>query len=109
MAGFDFVIQIWTEDGVRVYQSRRYSSLPNQGVLGYSNVTLDNGDWRVFGVRNETRMIQVAQKLEARRSRAEELRRILLSVGKGDFFVQVEHGGDGILSGEGSNWRNDRQ
>ncbi|RJG03549.1 ATP-binding protein [Noviherbaspirillum sedimenti] len=67
---FEFVIQIWTEDGVRVYQSRRYSSLPNQGVLGYSNVTLDNGDWRVFGVRNETRMIQVAQKLEARRSRA---------------------------------------
>lgn len=67
---FEFVIQIWTEDGVRVYQSRRYSVLPNQGVLGYSNVTLDNGDWRVYGVRNETRMIQVAQKLDARRNRA---------------------------------------
>ncbi len=67
---FEFVIQIWTEDGVRVYQSRRYSSLPNQGVLGYSNVTLENGDWRIYGVRNETRMIQVAQKLDARRNRA---------------------------------------
>lgn len=67
---FEFVIQIWTEDGVRIYQSRRYSVLPNQGVLGYSNVTLDNGDWRVYGVRNETRMIQVAQKLDARSNRA---------------------------------------
>ncbi len=67
---FEFVIQIWTEDGVRVYQSRRYSVLPNQGVLGYSNVTLGNGDWRVYGVRNDTRMIQVAQKLDARRNRA---------------------------------------
>ena len=70
MAGFDFVIQIWTDDGVRVYQSRTYRNLPERGELGYSNVRLDNGDWRIYGVQNGTRVIQVAQKLDTRRDRA---------------------------------------
>jgi len=69
-SGFDFVIQIWTDDGVRVYQSRTYRALPEQGALGYSNVTLDNGEWRVYGVQKGTRVIQVAQKLEVRRDHA---------------------------------------
>lgn len=69
-SGFDFVIQIWTDDGVRVYQSRPYRHLPEQGALGYSNVTLDNGDWRIYGVQNGSRVIQVAQKTEVRRDRA---------------------------------------
>lgn len=70
LISFDFVIQVWTDDGVRVYQSRTYSSLPEQAELGYSNVTLDNGDWRVYTVRTERRVIQVAQKLDSRRNRA---------------------------------------
>jgi len=70
MAGFDFVIQIWTDDGVRVYQSRRYRNLPERAELGYSNVALENGDWRVYNVQNGTRVIQVAQKLDTRRDRA---------------------------------------
>lgn len=70
MAGFDFVIQIWTDDGVRVYQSRSYRTLPERGELGYSNVTLDNGNWRMYGVQKGSRVIQVAQKLETRRDRA---------------------------------------
>ncbi|HYD95570.1 MAG TPA: ATP-binding protein [Noviherbaspirillum sp.] len=70
MSGFDFVIQIWTDDGVRVYQSRTFRSLPERGALGYSNVTLDNGEWRLYGVQNGTRVIQVAQKLDVRRDRA---------------------------------------
>jgi two-component system, OmpR family, sensor kinase len=70
MAGFDFVIQIWTDDGVRVYQSRTYRNLPERGELGYSNVTLNNGDWRIYNVQNGTRVIQVAQKLDTRRDRA---------------------------------------
>jgi len=70
MAGFDFVIQIWTDDGVRVYQSRRYRNLPERAELGYSNVKLDNGDWRIYNVQNGTRVIQVAQKMDTRRDRA---------------------------------------
>lgn len=67
---FDFVIQIWTDDGVRVYQSHAYRALPEQGTLGYSTVTLDNGEWRIYAVHNETRVIQVAQKMSTRRDRA---------------------------------------
>ncbi|HEX2531191.1 MAG TPA: ATP-binding protein [Burkholderiaceae bacterium] len=67
---FDFVIQIWTDDGVRVYKSRTYSALPDRGTLGYSNVTLDNGEWRIYAVQTRTRVIQVAQKLDTRRDRA---------------------------------------
>jgi len=70
MSGFDFVIQIWTDDGVRVYKSRTYRNLPERGELGYSNVMLDNGEWRIYGVQNGTRVIQVAQKTEVRRDRA---------------------------------------
>lgn len=69
-AGFDFVIQIWTDDGVRVYQSRTYRSLPPRTALGYSNVNLDNGDWRVYTVQTDTRVVQVSQKMQARHDRA---------------------------------------
>ncbi|WP_334188187.1 ATP-binding protein [Noviherbaspirillum sp.] len=72
-AGFDFVIQIWTDDGVRVYQSRSYRSLPPRTALGYSNVNLDNGDWRVYTVQTDTRVVQVSQKMQARHDRAFEL------------------------------------
>lgn len=72
-ANFDFVVQIWTDDGVRVYQSRSYRMLPSRAPLGYSTVTLGNGDWRVFAVHDDTRVIQVAQKMETRRSRAVSL------------------------------------
>lgn len=67
---FEFVIQIWAEDGFRVYQPRNYRFLPEQAALGYSTVTLDNGDWRVFATKNDERVIQVAQKMTARRHRA---------------------------------------
>ncbi|MEW9897211.1 ATP-binding protein [Chitinivorax sp. PXF-14] len=67
---FDFVIQIWSDDGVKVYQSRPHRTLPEQSVIGYSNVMLFNGEWRVYAVHTHHRVIQVAQQLQARRDRA---------------------------------------
>jgi two-component system OmpR family sensor kinase len=67
---FEFVIQIWAEDGAEVYQSRVHSVLPAQAALGYSTVTLSNGDWRVYTERSQTRVIQIAQKMQARQDRA---------------------------------------
>lgn len=64
---FELVIQIWSKDGTKVYQSRTYRLLPKQAPLGFSNVTLDNGDWRVYAVQNEEQVIQVAQRMSARR------------------------------------------
>ena len=67
---FDFVIQVWTEDSARVFQSRTYRFLPKQGMLGYSTVALANGDWRIYAVKTASGTIQVAQKLSSRRDRA---------------------------------------
>ncbi|MES2102523.1 MAG: ATP-binding protein [Pseudomonadota bacterium] len=67
---FDFVVQVWSQDGMRVYQSRPYKLLPKQAGVGYSTVTLDNGDWRVYTVQEHKRVVQVAQKIAARRDRA---------------------------------------
>jgi two-component system OmpR family sensor kinase len=67
---FEFVIQIWAEDGAEVYQSRVHSVLPAQAALGYSTVTLSNGDWRVYSEQSQNRVIQIAQKMQARQDRA---------------------------------------
>jgi two-component system OmpR family sensor kinase len=67
---FEFVIQIWAENGAEVYQSRVHSVLPAQAALGYSTVTLSNGDWRVYTERAQNRVIQIAQKMQARQNRA---------------------------------------
>lgn len=67
---FDFVIQVWGENGIRVYQSRSYRSLPLQAAPGYSTVTLDNGNWRVYASGTPKRMVQITQKMQARRDRA---------------------------------------
>jgi two-component system OmpR family sensor kinase len=70
---FEFVVQIWTDSGLRVYQAHPYRLLPEQGGTGYANVELENGDWRVYTARPNSRVIQVAQKLSERRERAMSL------------------------------------
>jgi len=67
---FEFAVQVWTDSGLRVYQSRKFKVLPKQAGIGYSTVTLDNGDWRIYAVENNGRQIQVSQRMEARRDRA---------------------------------------
>ena len=77
-ASYDFVVQVWSLDGVRVYLSRPHAVLPEVTTLGFSTVTTrDAGGarerWRVFGVQALTRVIQVAQPLSIREQRAAEL------------------------------------
>ena len=69
---FEFVIQIWDVDGfeVEVYQSRIHTMLPGQAPEGYSTISMDNGKWRVYSLHEQKRVIQIAQKMQARRDRA---------------------------------------
>src|SRR5690606_19949891 len=71
--GFDFVVQVWTQDGVRIFQSSRNLELPQRAVLGFSNLRTAGGDYRVYSLRTSTRVIQVAQDLAVRRRMAGEL------------------------------------
>jgi two-component system, OmpR family, sensor kinase len=72
-AAYDFVVQVWSLDGVRVYLSRPHAELPQVTTLGFSTVATSEGRWRVFGVQAQTRVIQVAQPMSVRQDRAAQL------------------------------------
>ena len=73
-ASYDFVVQVWSLDGVRVYLSRPHAVLPQITTLGFSTTEkTPEGRWRVFGVQAMTRVIQVAQPMSVREQRAAEL------------------------------------
>ena len=72
-AAYDFVVQVWTLDGVRIYLSRPHSVLPNTTTLGFSTVVTSEGPWRVFGVQALTKVIQVAQPMSIRERQAADL------------------------------------
>jgi len=67
---FDFVIQIWTADGRRIYLSHPGLALPPRAVLGFADVRLGDGTWRIFSTATRDRVIQVAQPLAIRRELA---------------------------------------
>lgn len=67
---YDFVVQVWTLDGVRVYLSRPHAVIPGFTTLGFSTVATSEGNWRVYGVQALRSVIQVAQPLEVRRRQA---------------------------------------
>lgn len=71
--GYDFVVQVWTLDGVRVYLSRPHTVLPGLTAPGLSTAETPNGRWRVFGVEARGRIIQVAQPMNVREQRAAHL------------------------------------
>ena len=72
-ADYDFVVQVWTLDGVRVYLSRPHAVLPVITTLGFSTAVTSEGRWRMFGVQAPTKVIQVAQPMRVRERQAVEL------------------------------------
>jgi len=70
---FDFVIQVWTADGLSVFQSAARAELPQRAVLGFSNVAARGTTYRVFSMQSRSQVIQVAQDMAARRQMASRL------------------------------------
>lgn len=70
---YDFVVQVWNFDGVRIYQSRPHTVLPGLTQIGMSTVETPAGRWRVYGVTVGRHVIQVAQPLDVRERRAATL------------------------------------
>ncbi len=62
----DFVVQIWSVDGVRIYASHTPRGFPPQAVLGFSQIAAGGATWRVFCVTAGDHVIQVAQPVEVR-------------------------------------------
>jgi two-component system OmpR family sensor kinase len=67
---FDFVVQVWTANGLRVFQSTAHAELPQRAVLGFSNVQARGTTYRIFSIASGTQVIQVAQDVAARRELA---------------------------------------
>ncbi|MBO9642966.1 MAG: sensor histidine kinase N-terminal domain-containing protein [Pseudacidovorax sp.] len=67
---FEFVVQVWTEDGIRIFQSASHPALPQRAVLGFSNVQARGTTYRVFSMQAGPLVIQVAQDMAARRRMA---------------------------------------
>jgi two-component system OmpR family sensor kinase len=72
-AEYDFVVQVWTLDGLRVYLSRPHAVLPTVTRLGFSTAETSEGRWRVFGAQAPTKVIQVAQPMRVRERQAVDL------------------------------------
>lgn len=70
---YDFVVQVWSLDGVRIYLSRPHSVLPDITTLGFSTAETSEGRWRVYGTQAMTKVIQVAQPMRVRKQQAVDL------------------------------------
>lgn len=64
---FDFVIQVWDRDGLKLYFSPSTTELPNHAQLGFSTVQTAEGDWRLYSAPIRNYIIQVAQPLRVRK------------------------------------------
>jgi len=69
---FDFVIQVWSRNGDRLYFSHPHAILPNRGQLGFATLETADGGWRVFTVELRDQVIQVAQPMSVRQQLASD-------------------------------------
>ena len=69
----DFVFQIWTADGLRIFQSAPRARLPDRAVIGFSNVEANGSTYRVYSLQSSSKVIQVAQDMAIRRGMASAL------------------------------------
>jgi two-component system, OmpR family, sensor kinase len=69
----EIVIQIWGENGIRIYQSHERPALPERAQLGFSNVGTSKGTWRVYSAQQGETVVQVAQPLSVRRELAADM------------------------------------
>ncbi|MDM0073378.1 ATP-binding protein [Variovorax sp. J2P1-59] len=67
---FEFIVQVWTLDGIRIFESAAQAALPQRAVLGFSNVEARGTTYRVFSLQTGALVIQVAQDMAARRRMA---------------------------------------
>jgi len=64
------IVQIWDRNGVQLFLSQPRRELPQHAQLGFTTVTTDSGEWRVFSTLAEGQVVQIAQPMSARRELA---------------------------------------
>ena len=69
----EFIVQVWTNEGLRIFESAVGAALPQIAVLGFTDVQARGGTYRVFSMQTRSQVIQVAQNMAARRGMARAL------------------------------------
>lgn len=70
--GFDYFVQIWGPNGAPIFSSAP-KALPPRAVLGFSDVTVDGTQYRVYSLQTPLQTVQIAQNMSARLARARTL------------------------------------
>lgn len=95
----DVVVQIWDRVGTRLYFSRPESRLPERAEIGFSTVTTQRGQWRVYSALIRNNVVQVAQPMSLRQGLAAKMALhtvvpllLLLPLLAGAIWLTVGHG-----------------
>lgn len=70
---FDFLVQVWTADGLSLFRSTAHAALPQRAVLGFSTIQARGTTYRLFSFDTGAQVIQVAQDEHVRRTMAAKL------------------------------------
>ncbi|MBZ0225546.1 MAG: two-component sensor histidine kinase [Comamonas sp.] len=62
----EFIVQVWTNEGLRIFESAMGDLLPQRAVLGFQEVRSHGGVYRVFSLQTRSQVIQVAQDMAVR-------------------------------------------
>lgn len=65
-----FIVQVWSNEGLRIFESAMGAALPQRAVLGFSTVQAAGNTYRVFSLQTRAQVIQVAQDLAVRQAMA---------------------------------------
>lgn len=68
----EFIVQVWTNEGLRIFESALGAALPQNALLGFANVPARGTMYRVFSLQTRSQVIQVAQDMRVRRALARE-------------------------------------
>jgi two-component system, OmpR family, sensor kinase len=69
----DFVVQVWSIDGVQIFRSSESVGLPQRAVLGFSNMLVGGKPYRVYSMQTRFQVIQIAQDMRPRQAMARSL------------------------------------
>ena len=69
----ELIVQVWTNEGLRIFESAVGAALPQKAVLGFTELQARGITYRVFSLQTRSQVIQVAQDMSARSAMARAL------------------------------------
>jgi len=62
----EFIVQVWTNEGLRIFESALGEALPQMAVLGFADIPARGTTYRVFSLQTRSQVIQIAQDMRVR-------------------------------------------